>query len=79
PKRSRLIADVYPRWQSQCADLHARPRLAASAAEGWTDQHICAALDISRNTSIRVRQLYPGSADWRPCCTTNDNSAIVRP
>ena len=28
------------------------------AAEGWTDQHICEAFDISRNTSIRVRQLY---------------------
>jgi Homeodomain-like domain len=56
-----------------------RARVLLKAAEGWTDQQICAALDISRNTSIRVRQLYPGSADWRPCCTTSDNSAIVRP
>src|SRR5207302_10732058 len=28
------------------------------SAEGWTDPQICAALDISRSTSIRVRQLY---------------------
>ncbi len=28
------------------------------AAEGWTDQHICDAFDVSRTTSIRVRQLY---------------------
>jgi hypothetical protein len=35
-----------------------RARVLLKAAEGWTDQQICAALDISRNTSIRVRQLY---------------------
>ena len=35
-----------------------RARVLLKAAEGWTDQHICAAFDISRNTSIRVRQLY---------------------
>jgi len=29
-----------------------------TADEGWTDQHICAALDVSRNTSMRVRQVY---------------------
>jgi transposase len=28
------------------------------AAEGWTDQEICAVFNISRNTSIRVRQRY---------------------
>lgn len=28
------------------------------AADGWTDQQICETFDISRNTSIRVRQLY---------------------
>jgi Homeodomain-like domain len=28
------------------------------AGEGWTDQQICAAFDVSRNTSIRVRQVY---------------------
>jgi hypothetical protein len=27
-------------------------------AEGWTDPHICEVFGISRNTSIRVRQLY---------------------
>ena len=35
-----------------------RARVLLKAHEGWTDQQICAALDISRNTSIRVRQLY---------------------
>jgi transposase len=35
-----------------------RARALLKAAEGWSDQQICAALDISRNTSIRVRQLY---------------------
>ena len=56
-----------------------RARVLLKAAEGWTDQQICDAFDISRNTSIRVRQLYPGSADWRRCCTTSDNSDIARP
>ncbi|GHO55296.1 hypothetical protein KSB_70960 [Ktedonobacter robiniae] len=28
------------------------------AADGWTDQQICETFQISRNTSIRVRQLY---------------------
>jgi len=35
-----------------------RARVLLKAAEGWTDAQICEALDISRNTSIRVRQLY---------------------
>ena len=35
-----------------------RARVLLKADEGWTDQQICAAFDISRNTSIRVRQLY---------------------
>ncbi len=35
-----------------------RARVLLKAAEGWTDQEICTALDISRNTSIRVRQVY---------------------
>ncbi len=35
-----------------------RARVLLKAAEGWTDQHICAAFDISRNTAMRVRQLY---------------------
>jgi transposase len=35
-----------------------RARVLLKAAEGWTDQEICAAFDISRNTSIRVRQVY---------------------
>jgi transposase len=28
------------------------------ADEGWSDSQICTAFDVSRNTSIRVRQLY---------------------
>ena len=35
-----------------------RARVLLKADEGWTDQEICRALDISRNTSIRVRKLY---------------------
>jgi Homeodomain-like domain len=35
-----------------------RTRVLLKAAEGWTDQHICDAFDISRTTAIRVRQLY---------------------
>ncbi len=35
-----------------------RARVLLKAAEGWTDQQICAAFDISRNTAIRVRQMY---------------------
>src|SRR6266700_7807362 len=35
-----------------------RARVLLKAAEGWSDQQICDALDISRNTSIRVRQMY---------------------
>jgi len=57
-KRASLVADVHPCRQSQCPHVHARPRLAQSSAISWTDQDICEAFDISRNTSIRVRQLY---------------------
>ena len=35
-----------------------RARALLKADEGWSDQQICAAFEISRNTSIRVRQLY---------------------
>src|ERR1700736_3059272 len=35
-----------------------RARALLKAAEGWTDQQICEVFEISRNTSIRVRQLY---------------------
>lgn len=35
-----------------------RARLLLKADEGWTDKVFCEALDISRNTSIRVQQLY---------------------
>ena len=35
-----------------------RARVLLKADEGWTDQQICAAFDISRNSSVRVRQLY---------------------
>jgi len=35
-----------------------RARILLKAYEGWTDEQICAAFDVSRNTSIRVRQVY---------------------
>jgi len=56
--RSSLAADVYPCRQSQCPDLYPGASAAQSCAISWTDQHICAAFDISRNTSIHVRQVY---------------------
>ena len=40
------------------ARTFARARILLKAAEGWTDAQICEALDVSRNTSIRVRRLY---------------------
>jgi hypothetical protein len=35
-----------------------RARILLKAGEVWTDQQICAAFDVRRNTCIRVRQLY---------------------
>jgi len=35
-----------------------RAHILLKADEGWSDQQICAAFNVSRNTSIRVRQLY---------------------
>jgi transposase len=35
-----------------------RARVLLKAAEGWTDAEICQAFDISRNTALRVRELY---------------------
>ncbi len=35
-----------------------RARVLLKASEGWNDAEICEAFDISRNTSIRVRQSY---------------------
>jgi transposase len=40
------------------ARIFTRARVLLKAADGWTDAEICEAFDISRNTSIRVRQLY---------------------
>src|SRR5215470_3872646 len=56
--RPSITVHVHPCGQSQCPDLYPSAHLAASADEGWTDQQICAAFDVSRNTCIRVRQLY---------------------
>lgn len=35
-----------------------RARILLKADEGWTDQQICVAFEVSRTTSIRVRRLY---------------------
>jgi transposase len=40
------------------ARTHTRARALLKAAQGWTDNEICEAFDISRNTAIRVRRLY---------------------
>jgi Homeodomain-like domain len=39
------------------ARIFTRARILLKADKGWTEQQICAAFDVSRNTSIRVRQL----------------------
>ena len=48
------------------------------AADGWTDQQICEVFGISRNTSIRVRELYPASVDSRRFCMTSGSSAVAK-
>jgi hypothetical protein len=40
------------------ARTFARAYALLKAADGWTDAQICEAFGITRNTSIRVRQLY---------------------
>jgi len=54
-----------------------RTRVLLKAAEGWTDEELCEAFDISRNTSIRVRQVYL-EGDWKLCCMTSGNNAVAK-
>jgi transposase len=35
-----------------------RARILLKASEGWSDEKLCEVFNISRNTSIRVRQAY---------------------
>ena len=58
PETDRASLQTFIHAGKANARTFARARVLLKAAEGWTDQEICAALDISRNTSIRVRQLY---------------------
>lgn len=43
------------------ARTFARAHALLKANDGWTDAQICQAIDISRNTSIQVRQRYRSS------------------
>src|SRR6266487_6943972 len=58
PETDRASLQTFIHAGKANARTFIRARVLLKAAEGWTDQEICAALDISRNTSIRVRQLY---------------------
>jgi transposase len=40
------------------ARIFARAYALLKAADGWTDEQICEAFDLSRNTSIKVRRTY---------------------
>jgi Homeodomain-like domain len=58
PETDRASLQTFIHAGKANARTFTRARVLLKAAEGWTDQEICAALDISRNTSIRVRQVY---------------------
>ena len=58
PESERASLQTFIHAGKANARTFTRARVLLKAAEGWTDQHICEAFDISRNTSIRVRQLY---------------------
>jgi transposase len=58
PESERASLQTFIHAGKANARTFTRARVLLKAAEGWTDQQICAAFDISRNTSIRVRQLY---------------------
>jgi hypothetical protein len=58
PETDRASLQTFIHAGKANARTFTRARVLLKAAEGWTDQHICAAFDISRNTSIRVRQVY---------------------
>jgi hypothetical protein len=55
--RSSLAADIHPCRQSQCPGLYPSAS-AAQSCRGLDRPGNLRAFDISRNTSIRVRQLY---------------------
>ncbi|MFL5627417.1 MAG: helix-turn-helix domain-containing protein, partial [Ktedonobacteraceae bacterium] len=58
PESERASLQTFIHAGKANARTFTRARILLKAAEGWTDQEICEAFDISRNTSIRVRQLY---------------------
>lgn len=58
PESERASLQMFIHAGKANARTFTRARVLLKAAEGWTDQHICATFDISRNTSIRVRHMY---------------------
>ena len=58
PETERASLQTFIHAGKANARTFTRARVLLKAAEGWTDQEICEAFDISRTTSIRVRQVY---------------------
>src|SRR5947208_4040137 len=58
PDRKRASLQTFIHAGKANARTFTRARVLLKAAEGWSDQQICDAFDISRNTSIRVREMY---------------------
>jgi transposase len=58
PETERASLQTFIHAGKANARTFTRARVLLKAAEGWTDQQICDAFDISRNTAIRVRQMY---------------------
>jgi hypothetical protein len=58
PETDRASLHTFIHAGKANARTFTRARILLKADEGWTDQQICAAFDVCRNTSIRVRRLY---------------------
>ncbi len=58
PETERASLQTFIHAGKANARTFTRARVLLKAAEGWTDQEICEAFDISRTTSIRVRHVY---------------------
>jgi len=58
PETDRASLQTFIHAGKANARTFTRAHVLLKAAEGWTDAELCEAFDISRNTAIRVRQLY---------------------
>ena len=57
PESERASLQTFMHAGRAHARTFTRAGVLLKAAEGWTDQQICEALEISRTTSIGVRQV----------------------